>query len=106
MATQPARTVKLLAAAALVVSVYVYRHDTRPGAIAGPQSVQAAPTVTTVLFAAGSCWRRQVPADVRGQIPPRALVLLPGEGPRLVGATVGFDVWQGKRPGTLYGFCR
>lgn len=69
-----------------------------------------APDSTSVpqqLLNAHHCWSGAAPADMAGKIPSHAVVELnPQRGPQYVRSEVGFDIWQHRRTGTLFGFCR
>jgi hypothetical protein len=54
------------------------------------------------LFRQNGCWNGDAPA---GAVPTHALVTLPGKGPVLVAADVGFGIWQDGDPGELHAFC-
>lgn len=55
------------------------------------------------LVAAHRCWTGAAPAGAPA--PTRAVVSLPGRGPALVGAEVGYGVWLDGDAGVVHGFC-
>lgn len=57
---------------------------------------------TRTLLEDNGCWVGEAPD---GAAPTHAVVTLPGAGPALVAADVGFGIWLEGEPGVLHGFC-
>lgn len=68
-----------------------------------PESV----TIPQQMLEDHDCWSGPAPADMVGKLPSHAVVELDARrGPQYVNSSIGFDIWQHGRAGTLYGFCR
>lgn len=88
-----------LAFGAVVTAVLVIGPDTSPTEM----RVRQAPGPVETLIAEHDCYAGESPNP--GVIPAGAVVSLPNQQARFVRSQVGFDIWEGVRPGTLHAFC-